>query len=135
MVWLAWKLEFWLLLIFPAMMLLRLQTDSKYNLVEKRIEDEGINVDVSYANLKDEDYWKIRNILIESHPDFRQIAPAPPYEFSPKEEKIMVTIQSLLHRHLIQDVSLAGKLLILLLCVAAFAAPFLIDVDPLYFLR
>ncbi|HET9430358.1 MAG TPA: site-2 protease family protein [Chitinophagaceae bacterium] len=135
MVWLAWKLEFWLLLIFPAMMLLRLQTDSKYNLVEKRIEDEDINVDVSYANLRDEDYWKIRNILIESHPDFRQIVPAPPYEFSPKEEKIMVTIQSLLHRHLIQDVSLAGKLLILLLCVAAFAAPFLIDVDPLYFLR
>ncbi len=135
MVWFAWKLQFWVLLIFPAMMLLRLQTDSKFNAVEKRIADEGINADVSYENLSDEDYWKIRNILIQEHPAFRDINLAPPYEYSPKEEKVMTTIQSLLHRHLIQDVSLVGKLLILLICLAAFAAPWFLDVNMDFFRR
>src|SRR5687767_9471372 len=39
MVWLAWKTDWklWPLLIFPVMMLFRLQTDSKYNAVDKRI--------------------------------------------------------------------------------------------------
>lgn len=133
--WLAWKLNFWVLLIFPGMMLLRLQTDKKFTAVEKRIENEGINADVSYENLKDEDYWKIRNILIEEHPSFKEFNTTPPYEYHPKEEKIMTTIQSLLHRHLIQDVSIAGKILIVLICLAAFAAPWLLNMDMSFFSR
>jgi stage IV sporulation protein FB len=133
--WLAWKLNFWVLLIFPGMMLLRLQTDKKFVAVEKRIETEGINADVSYENLKDEDYWKIRNILIEEHPSFKEFNSTPPFEYHPKEEKIMTTIQSLLHRHLIQDVSIAGKILIVLICLAAFAAPWLLNMDMSFFDR
>lgn len=133
--WLAWKLNFWVLLIFPGMMLLRLQTDKKFTTVEKRIESEGINADVSYENLKDEDYWKIRNILIEEHPSFKEFNSTPPFEYHPKEEKIMTTIQSLLHRHLIQDVSLLGKILIIIICLAAFAAPWLLNMDMSFFNR
>jgi Zn-dependent protease len=135
MVWLAWKLEFWILLIFPVMMLTRLQSDKKFTALEKKIEAEGINVDVAYENLPDEDYWKIRKILIEEHPAFRDIQPAPPYIFSPKEEKVMITIKSLLHRHLIQDLSPAGKIFILLICLAAFASPWLTRMDTSFFDR
>ena len=85
MVWLAWKLNFWVLVIFPIMMLLRLQSDTKITAVEKRIEAEGINADISYENLPDEDYWKIRNILIEEHPAYKDIQATPPYTYSPKE--------------------------------------------------
>lgn len=127
--WVAWKLNFWILLIFPAMMLLRLQADSKFKVVEKKIESEGINADISYENLKDEDYWKIRDILITEHQGFRDFSSGPPYEYSPKEEKIMTTIQSLLHRHLIQDVSLAGKIFILLLWIAAIASPWFLEME------
>lgn len=135
LVWVAWKLEFWILLIFPAMMLLRLQTDKKYNKVEKRIEQEGINADVSYENLKDEDYWKIRNILIEEHTSYKDFNITPPFEYHPKEEKMMASIQSLLHRHLIQDLSIVGKIFIILLCLAAFAAPWLLNMDMSRFSR
>lgn len=135
MVWLAWKLEFWVLLVFPLMMLLRLQSDSKFTAVEKQIEEEGINADTSYEDLPDADYWKIRTILVNAHPAFREFSPGPPYEYHPKEEKIMTTIQSLLHRHLIQDMSLAGKILVLLICIAAFAAPWLVDMDMSFFSR
>jgi stage IV sporulation protein FB len=134
MCWVAWKLSFYLLLIFPAMMLLRLRTDSKFTAVEKRIESEAINADVSYQDLADEDYWKIRDILIAEHPAFHHFSAGPPYEYSPKEEKMMTAIESLLHRHLIQDISLTGKVLIVLVWIAAFAVPWLLNTD-IWFLR
>jgi len=134
MVWIAWKLNFYILLIFPAMMLLRLRTDKKFDQVEKKIETEGINLDTSYEQLSDADYWKTRNILINEHPAFRDINPTPPFAYHPKEEKVMTTIQSLLHRHLIQDLSLVGKFFILIIWIASFASPWLIDMDILPFL-
>lgn len=135
MCWFAFKLPFYALLIFPALMLLRLFGDTKMTTIEKRIETEGINVDRSYEELSDADYWKIRNILIEEHPPFSDIPSAPPYEYSRKEEKIMTAIQNLLHRHLIQDVSIAGKLFILVIWMAAVASPWLLKMDMSFFHR
>ena len=128
MVWIALKTSL-ILLVFPAMMLFRLIGDKKFTTVEKRIEEEGINLDTSYEDLTDADYWKTRNILIQEHSSFNDIPQAPPFEFHPKEEKVMSTIQSLLHRHLIQDVSIAGKLFIILIWIAAFAVPWLVNMD------
>jgi Zn-dependent protease len=133
--WIAWKLNFWVLLIFPFMMLLRLRTDKQFDETEKKIEAAGINIDVAYDDLRDEDYWKVRNILIESHSAFKDIPPSPPYEYDAKEDKIMSTIRSLLHRHIIQDIGIAGKILIVVLWVLAFASPWLINVDLSFFRR
>ncbi|HEX4875275.1 MAG TPA: site-2 protease family protein [Chitinophagaceae bacterium] len=133
--WFAWKSNFPVLYVFPAMMLLRLFGETKITSIEKRIEAEGIHLDLDYDELPDQDYWKIRNILIEEHPSFKDIPPAPPFEFSHKEEKIMTTIQSLLHRHLIQDVSVAGKLLIFLIWAAAISSPWLLEMDMSFFRR
>ncbi len=124
----AWKVHY-ILFIFPAMMLLRLRGDSQMNTLDKRIDDSGINADVSYEDLPDKDYWEMRKIVIEEHPDFKHLKGGPPFEYSEKEEKVMTTIQSLLHRHLIQDVSIAGKIFILLIWVAAIASPWLIKMD------
>lgn len=125
----------YILLLFPAMMLLRLFGERKMSAIEKRIEAAGINTDLDYADLPDEDYWKIRNILIEEHAEFRHINPAPPFEYNEKEEKIMTMIQGLLHRHLIQDMPLAGKLLTLLVWLAAFAAPWLLGIYEIILAR
>ena len=120
---------FYALLIFPVMMILRLFGEKKITNVEKRVAAADINTDLDYEDLPDEDYWKIRNILIEEHTSFSEVEPAPPYEYSGKEEKIMTTIQSLLHRHLIQDVSVAGKIFIFLVWAAAIASPWLLKMD------
>lgn len=131
----AIKLSFYPLLLFPAMMLIRLAGDKKVTAIEKRIELEAINTDLEYADLSDEDYWKIRNILIEEHSSFQDVEPSPPYVYHTKEEKIMTMVQSLLHRHLIQDVSVIGKLIILLLWMAAVASPWLLNMDMRFFDR
>lgn len=132
--WFAWKNNFYILYIFPLMMLLRLTGDSKMKSVEKKLEESGIDMDKSYEELPDKDYWTIRNILIENMATLKDVNPAPPYEYSHKEERIMTLIQSLLHRHLVQDVSLAGKIFILLIWVTAIASPWLLNID-MYFLH
>jgi len=139
--WFSWRMYsythqpiYFVLLLFPLMMLLRMFGDSKLKSVEKKIEDSGIDMDKSYEDLPDEDYWKIRNILVNEHPAFRDVPTAPPYEYHPKEERIMTTIQSMLHRHLVQDVSLAGKIFIALVWAAAIASPWLLNMDD-YLLR
>jgi Zn-dependent protease len=131
--WFAWRSNFPVLFVFPLLMLLRLFGETKISSIEKRIEAEGIHLDLDYEHLPDEAYWKIRNILIQDHPSFKDIDTAPPFEYSHKEEKILTTIQSLLHRHLIQDVSIAGKFLILLIWLAAIASPWLLNMDMSFF--
>ncbi|HKB44465.1 MAG TPA: hypothetical protein VKC90_08745, partial [Chitinophagaceae bacterium] len=135
MCWFAFKLPFYALLIFPALMLLRLFSDTKMSTVEKKIEMEGINIDQSYEELSDADYWKIRDILIAEHPSFKDLQAGPPYDYSIREDKVLSTIQNLLHRHLIQDVSVAGKIFILVIWIAAITSPWLIDMDMSFFHR
>ena len=118
---------FYVLLLFPLMMVFRMFGDSKLKSLEKKINDTDIDMDKSYEELPDEDYWKIRNIVIAEHPAFKDVSPAPPYEYDSKEEKIMTTIQSLLHRHLIQDLSVVAKILIIALWLGAFAAPWFLE--------
>lgn len=130
----AMKPPFYPLLLFPAMMLLRYVGDHKLKTVEKKIEETGIDMDKSYEELPDKDYWAIRNILISEHPAFKDVQLSPPYEYDAKEEKIMTTIKSLLHRHLVQDVSMVGKIFLVLIWAAAIASPWLLNMD-LYFLH
>ncbi len=114
---------YFILMLFPLMMLFRLAGDKKLGGLEKKIEAESIHLDLDYEDLPDADYWRIRNILIEEHPSFKDVKPSPPFEFDVKEERVMTTIQNLLHRHVIQDISITGKLAIAAIWIAAFIAP------------
>ena len=125
----AIKLEFYALLIFPLYMLFRILGERKNTGIEKQVETAGIQTDVEYDDLPDKDYWKIRDILISEHPSFTEMQPGPPYTFSDREEKVMKEVNNLLHRHLIQDVPFAGKIMIFIVWISALAAPWLIGMN------
>ncbi|HEV8284920.1 MAG TPA: site-2 protease family protein [Chitinophagaceae bacterium] len=126
----AIRIEFYPLLIFPAMMLFRMLTESRFDTLTKKVEESGINLEKTYEEITDEEYWKIRNILIENnYPTLRNINPAPPYEYSVNEDKIVSAIENLLQRTIIQDLSWFQKSIIILLWAASFAAPFLLKID------
>ncbi|HYC39042.1 MAG TPA: site-2 protease family protein [Chitinophagaceae bacterium] len=133
--WIAIKIPVYPLLIFPALMLVRLFSENKMEAVEKKIEAAGISLDISYEDLSDENYWQIRKILIEEHAAFHDQPAGPPFQYSPKEEKLMTAIEGMLHRHLIQDMSLGGKLFVLLIWIAAIAAPWLLQMEMEVFRR
>jgi stage IV sporulation protein FB len=119
---------FYMLLVFPLMMLWRLRTDSKFEKLTNQIEGRGINLEKTYDEITDEEYWKIRSILIESnYPTVRHISPT--YEYSPYEDRVVSTIEGLLQRTIIQDLNWGGKILIIIIWVLAIASPFLIEIE------
>lgn len=126
MSWIAISSGFYFLLLFPFMMISRMFGDLQHERIEKKIEAEGIDLAKSYEQLTPEEYWRIRNAVIKYYPQFKDVSPSPPYEISPKEDQLIVTIQGLLQRTLIQDLSLTAKFLILVVWVGFFLAPFFI---------
>jgi stage IV sporulation protein FB len=126
----AISIRFYPLLVFPAMMLFRLRSDTKFDELTKKVEESGINLEKTYEEISDEEYWKIRNILIENnYSTLRNINPAPPYEYSAGEDKVVSAIENLLQRTIVQDLSWAGKLVIILVWAGSFAIPFLLNMD------
>ena len=79
---------YYALLIIPFFLLTRLLADSQLDRLTKKVEAEGINLDIAYEDIRDEDYWKIRNVVVRNHPIFRDVPEAPPYRYSRKEEQI-----------------------------------------------
>ena len=121
---------FYVLLVFPVMMLVRLVTEDKNEKLTKAIESHGINLEKTYDEITDEEYWRIRNLLIENnYPTLRNINPAPPYEYSANEDKVITAIENLLQRTIVQDLSWFGKIIIILIWIGSFAAPFLLKMD------
>ena len=133
MSWVAISSGFLFLLFFPFMMITRMVGDIQHGRIEKKIEAEGIDLMKSYEQLSAEEYWRIRNAVIKYYPQFKDVSPAPPYEISAKEDQIINIIQGLLQRSIIQDLSLAGKIIILIIWIGFFLAPFLIKNPFIYF--
>ena len=131
----AIRIGFYPLLVFPAMMLWRLRTDTRFDALTKKIEEKGINLEKTYDEITDEQYWQIRNILIENNfATLRSVNPAPPYEYSDSEDKVVAAIENLLQRTIVQDLSVFGKLLIIVIWAGSFAIPFLLKMD-IFFLH
>jgi hypothetical protein len=133
MSWVAISSGYLFLLLFPFMMISKMIGDLQHERIEKKIEAEGVDLMKSYEELTADEYWKIRNAVIKYYPQFKDVNPSPPYEISSKEDQIITTIQGLLQRSLIQDLSLTGKFLILAVWIGFFLAPFLIRNPFIYF--
>jgi Zn-dependent protease len=124
---------YYALLIIPFFLLSRLIADTHLDKLTKKVEAEGINLDTSYEDIRDEDYWKIRNILIRNHVSLKDVAEAPPYEYSSKEQQIRNLVQSLLQRTIMQDIPVMGKIIIIIVWAGCFAAPFLLGMPLSFF--
>ena len=121
---------FYVLLIFPVMMLVRLVAEDKHEKLTKAIESRGINLEKTYEEITDEEYWRIRNLLIENnYSTLRNMNPSPPFEYSVNEDKVVTAIENLLQRTIVQDLSWFGKVIIILIWIGSFAAPFLLKMD------
>jgi Zn-dependent protease len=133
MSWVAIASGFYPLLFFPFMMITRLIGDLQHERIEKKIEAEGIDLMKTYEDLTPEEYWRIRNAVIRYYPQFKDVNPSPPYQISSKEDQLITTIQGLLQRSIVQDLSLGGKFLILVVWIGSFAAPFFLDLSIVSF--
>lgn len=127
--WIAISSGFYILLFFPFMLATRMFQEYKLENMTQKLEAEGINLTRTYEDISAEEYWEIRNAIIRHHPLMKDIPPSPPYEISQREDQVIMIIQSLLQREIIQDLSLSGKFLILLIWVGCFTVPFLLGLS------
>lgn len=123
MSYLAIQYQLYLLLIFPIGLLLRLWKSAASQRVDKRITASGIETEIDYDDLSDNDYWRIRRILIEENKSVQALAGEHLETYAPAEAQIQQTVEAQLHRTLIQDLSVIAKIGILLLWVASIAFP------------
>jgi Zn-dependent protease len=114
---LALQLKFYALLLFPLLLVWRNRKDKTLKSIEEQLHAAGINTDVDYEDLPDEDYWKIRKILIEMHPRFASIDPSPT-AYDSKEAAVQRQIVALLDRKMIMDLDLPKKIMIASLWMA-----------------
>ncbi len=130
--WFAIRISAYVLLIFPLYLFSKMLTENRYDKLTKQIEDSGFDVERPYEAITDEEYWKLRNILIENGV-VKNVPPAPPYEYAGNEDKVINAIQNILQRLVIQDMNWAGKLFVLAIWIAAFAIPFIWSVGLPFF--
>jgi Zn-dependent protease len=129
----AWSISFYPLLLFPVLMISRMISDIQQERITAKIEAEGIDLMKTYEEISAEEYWQIRNVAIKYYPQLKDVPPSPPHEISPKEDQVITIIQNLLQRTIVQDLSLTGKLFILLIWMGCFAAPFLLNLPFRFF--
>lgn len=119
----------YIFLILPVLILLRFINTRKYIDLEKKIINEGIDLDTSYEDLTDEEYWEIRKVIVTNMPVFSDVDAGPPYEYDVKEHKISQEVENILQRNLIQDISFVEKTIVALVWILALASPYIFDID------
>lgn len=128
-IWLAISIQFYVLLIFPALLLFRFLSTKKHIDLEQKISDEGIDLDISYDELSNAAYWKIRAVIVRNISAFSNVNPGPPYLYDAKEEKIMQEVEAVLQRNLLMDITLPGKLLVAAIWIIAIASPWIFGIQ------
>lgn len=127
MVWFAISINFLPLLLFPAYMLYKMWGNWNFEKIITKIEAEGINLETTYDAISDADYWIIRKALIKHHPDLQDIPSAPEFVIDEQEDKIVGVMQSILQQTLIMDAGLLNKIIILIIWIACFLSPLMLN--------
>jgi len=128
-IFIAISSRFYILLIFPALLIYRFFAGRSSGRLEKEIEQSGIDVDKTYDELSDKDYWDIRSLVLRYTPAFQYIAPGPPYHYNEKEDKIAAEVENALQRNILLDISASGKVLTVIVWGLALALPWFFDIE------
>jgi stage IV sporulation protein FB len=122
LVYLFFKLNYaWPLLLIAVLVLLRMSNIYFTNKVRKKLDEEGIDYACSYTDLTDEEYWQIRNIVInESKLLSRKYSTEVQ---AGDEQEIIKYIENILVPAYKDDLTVANKVIFTAIWVAAFALP------------
>lgn len=104
----------YVIMLFGGLMLFRLQNHVKLMKLRKRLMHLEIPLNVSYANLSDKDYWKLRKEYIQIT-NLESLIPPDSKDYDEKEEVLAPAIRNLLKTPVLNDVGLYGKLTFVLI--------------------
>lgn len=115
-------------LIIPVLLLMQLSSQSQIKNVRKGAVRKGINLDKSYHELTDEEYWLIREEIGSHMNYFNRSIKRGQYVVAENEKKIVNQVKAIIEKKPTRDLSLPGKILITTLWIMTFIAPLLMIV-------
>jgi stage IV sporulation protein FB len=113
----------YVLLVFPYFMLMSSINRVRILKVRKKLIESGLNLNRSYSELTDEEYWKIRDEIGNSLPEFKNIIIPGTYEYSEKEQQIMGRVLLTLNKKPLNDVNGFWKFIYVAIMIVAFSIP------------
>ena len=125
--------QLYFLLIIPFFLLMQLNSQSQFKKVKKEISAKGINLDISFNELSDEEYWLIRDEIGIQMKYFSRFITPKSYVIADNEHKIIKQVKAIIQKKPIKDLKIGGKILITALWISAFIVP--IIVIAIYYIR
>jgi stage IV sporulation protein FB len=119
-------LKSYALLIIPVLLIMNLSRQSQMRKLKKEIKNKEINLDQSYDDLSDRDYWLIRDEIATHIKYFAKYISAGSYLISDKESTIIKQVKSILERKPIMDLGILGKILITFCWIMIFIIPLVV---------
>lgn len=126
LVYIAIVWQSFILLIVPFFLVIQLNSRHQLKKVKVAVAEKGIDVDKSYDELSDKEYWLIRDELGTHMKTYRQHISPKNYTTSLAEPRIVKTVQEIAQKRPIKDLSVLSKVFVSILWAAAFIAPVIV---------
>ncbi len=121
------------LLIIPFFLLMQLSSQSQIKKVKNGVESKGINLDKSYNELTDEEYWLIRDEIGTHMKYYERFITPKRYVITDNENKIIKQVKSIIQKKPTKDLKVLGKIFITILWILTFILPLI--VIAIYYIR
>jgi stage IV sporulation protein FB len=115
--------ESYFLLIIPVFLVLQLTAGASIRKLKKAIQDKGININQSFNELTNREYWMIREEIGTHLKYYRQFITPGNHSLSPNEDKIIKQVKSIIQKKPTKDLTIGGKILITSLWALSFIIP------------
>lgn len=114
------------LLIIPFLLLIQLNMQSQVKKVRIGAEKRGINLDKSYNELSDKDYWLIREEIGAQMKYFERFIAPKRYVIADNEDKIVKQVKAIIQKKPTKDLKISGKIFITILWILTFIIPIIV---------
>jgi stage IV sporulation protein FB len=123
--WYAIDHENWYLLLIPFSLLARLVHQGAVNKMRGRLDELQIDFRKSYSELPDEHYWRIRDEMRE-HQFYAKLIAEADSNPGKKEKQVMNHIRQILKSEPVNDLSVVGKLAVMVFWIGSAALPLIL---------
>lgn len=113
------------LIIFGFLMGLKVRSFQKSKEVHDQLEETNINYKKEYKDLTNREYWKIRSAFLMNNPKLKEMIPSG-YTLWENERLLMEQVRQVLRIDVKPDISLLGKISVIVLMVSLVVIPVLL---------
>jgi stage IV sporulation protein FB len=114
------------LMLVPGFLMLQLFARTQLKKAKEAVLDKGININKSYDELSNEEYWLVRDEIGKHVKAFSKDITPGKYEVSENEQKVIEQVKAVIQKEPIQDLKVGGKILFTAIWILSFIIPIVI---------